>query len=55
MEHTPKHVKVLVLIARFDAIFDDELEADYGVEEDVMEEPILEEDEEETPAADDES
>ncbi|KAG2142278.1 uncharacterized protein EDB93DRAFT_1088823 [Suillus bovinus] len=55
MGHTHKLVKAL--ISHFHVIFDDELEADHDVEEDEMEEPILEEDEEEidSPAAGDES
>ncbi|KAG2153395.1 hypothetical protein DEU56DRAFT_727081 [Suillus clintonianus] len=56
MGHTHKLVKAL--ITHFHVIFDDELEADHDVEEDEMEEPILEEDEEEeidSPAAGDES
>lgn len=62
MGHTHKLVKALIthvrstallivlqLIAllQFHVIFDDELEADHDVEEDEIEEPILEEDEEE--------
>ncbi|KAG0703340.1 hypothetical protein DFH29DRAFT_1079014 [Suillus ampliporus] len=55
MGHTHKLVKAL--ITHFHVIFDDELEADHDVEEDEMEEPILEEDEEEidSPAVGDES
>ncbi|KAG2347597.1 hypothetical protein BDR05DRAFT_927537 [Suillus weaverae] len=56
MGHTHKLVKAL--ITHFHVIFDDELEADHDVEEDEMEEPILEEDEEEeinSSAAGDES
>lgn len=56
MGHTHKLVKAL--ITHFHVIFDDELEADHDIEEDEMEEPILEEDEEEeidSPTAGDES